>query len=434
MDSKKETCTVSISNMDSPRQHFLSGKRIIIAGGGIAGLSFAASLNQLWHSALGPPPIITIFDRDAQDVDQQREGYSLSLAGHDNTGGLIALKNMNLLDRICSHAISGLDDKGSFKIWTSDWKEKISLRRKPVDGLPSSSIRVTRRDLRQVLLSAIGTSVSVQWQSKCLSAASNADGGVTVQVQKEGQEQAETYGCDLLIVADGANSKLRSFLRPDDKLQYAGAVLRGGLSRFDGPLPKPLDRDWGFVLSGTGVSCFYSPVDDNSIVWAVGHLEEDESPAFNRESEDEAAAVISRARELGADFAEPFSTVVSQTDHRAVMCINAKDKMPFSHQESINKMPAIFIGDSNHALSPFAGFGANLALADGWELAHQLCSGRDIAAAVRRYDAVAVPRAARIVKASRAKLRTGHSTGWRLWMFMVMLAVGRFFGMVLRRR
>ena len=97
MDSKKENCTVSISNMDSPRQHFLSGKRIIIAGGGIAGLSFAASLNQLWHSALGPPPIITIFDRDAQDVDQQREGYSLSLAGHDNTGGLIALKSMNLL-------------------------------------------------------------------------------------------------------------------------------------------------------------------------------------------------------------------------------------------------------------------------------------------------------------------------------------------------
>lgn len=178
------------------------------------------------------------------------------------------------------------------------------------------------------------------------------------------------------MAADGANSKLRALLRPDDRLQYAGAVLRGGLSRFDAALPTPPGRDWGFVMSDTGVSFFLSPVDDQTVMWLVGHLERDPVPELGRGSEAPiGAAVVARARQLGSPFREPFQTIVSRTDPEAVTCINACDKAPFRHGD-VAAMPVVFVGDSNHALSPFAGFGANLALADGWDLAEQLCLGR----------------------------------------------------------
>lgn len=56
--------------------------------------------------------------------------------------------------------------------------------------------------------------------------------------------------CDLLKLADRANSRLRFYLRPDDKLKGSGALLQGGVARFGGLLPKALGRDWGFALSG----------------------------------------------------------------------------------------------------------------------------------------------------------------------------------------
>jgi 2-polyprenyl-6-methoxyphenol hydroxylase-like FAD-dependent oxidoreductase len=84
--------------------HFLSGRHIVVAGAGMAGLSFAVALRKLWLTGV-PPPRITIFERDSEHDALGREGYSLSLAGFNNTGGLVALRNLGLLDKILSQAI-----------------------------------------------------------------------------------------------------------------------------------------------------------------------------------------------------------------------------------------------------------------------------------------------------------------------------------------
>jgi 2-polyprenyl-6-methoxyphenol hydroxylase-like FAD-dependent oxidoreductase len=65
--------------------HFLSGRHIVVAGAGIAGLSFVVALRKLWLTGV-PPPRITIFERDSEHDALGREGYSLSLAGFNNTG------------------------------------------------------------------------------------------------------------------------------------------------------------------------------------------------------------------------------------------------------------------------------------------------------------------------------------------------------------
>lgn len=404
--------------------HFLANKKIIVAGGGVAGTSFAIALSKQYAHAPNPPTII-ILERDSQDVASQRKGYSLSLSGHDATGGLVALQKMDLLDQIVRSTVPGTES-GSFKIWGRDWNEKACLRRKPMEGIPVSGIRIARRELRRILnetAESLGTSIC--WESQCTTATRTEQGGVKVEIRKGDGATYEEQG-DLLIVADGASSKLRAHLRPTDNLEYAGAVLRGGLARFEGGLPEPLSRDWGFQLSGDGASCFYSPVDDKSLLWAVGHLEPQEASSLDMNDPKAVSRVIEDGRRLGARFHEPFNTIVNHTDPSTVLLLNARDKPPFPNASHISSIPAIFVGDANHALSPFAGYGANLALSDGWDLAEALCRKEDLGAAIRAYDEMSVVRAEAVLKGSRKMLRMGHSEGWRLWLFWVVLMFGRW--------
>lgn len=419
---------------EKPTRHFLEGKTIIVAGGGVAGSAFVVGLRRLWNPAW-KSPIIHIYDRDPEEIVAQREGYSLSLAGYDASGGLLALRSLGLLDETLAKAVSGVEGSGAFKIWGPDWKEHISFRHKPIASLPASSIRIARKDLRAILHDGLGSDDSVEWGTRCVSAERLEDGRLRVEVVR-GPAGAETItfeDCDVLIAADGASSKLRTFLRPDDTLDFAGAILRGGISRFENTLPEPLEQDWGFMLSGTGVSCFYSPVDKHSLVWGVGHLEDTQVPVLDLNSKEEVQAVLDKALELGSDLQEPFRTIVARTDRTTVLSLNARDKKPFEHDD-IAHMPVIFIGDSNHAVSPFAGYGANLALSDAWDLAEQICEGRSLEESVAAYDKLAVPRATKILKGSRARLKAGHSTGLQYWMFWLMLMVGKFVGWVLGRK
>ncbi|WZH45179.1 hypothetical protein QYS62_006221 [Fusarium acuminatum] len=398
----------------SNHQHFLQRKTIIVAGGGIAGSAFVVGLRKLWSPRLEEPRIV-IYDRDSPDVSAQREGYTVSLAGYDTSGGLIALNKLGLLKQTLNKAVSGLNNEGAFKIWGPNWNEQACFRHKPLDGLPSSSIRITRKDLRQVLQDNLRLEDSVQWNSRCIAVRQLKNGQLSVQVVrgKPGFEVISEEICDILIAADGANSKLREYLRPSDKLEFAGAILRGGISRFEGPPPTPVDKDWGFMLSGTGVSCFFSPVDKQSIVWGVGTLETEQIPSLDENDDEAKQEVIECCRRLGAILHEPFNTILRHTDLKTVFSMNAHDKMPFSHEDMI-KEGVVFIGDSNHAVSPFAGYGANLALSDAWDLAEQFCSSSSMEYAIAAYDGLSLPRARKVLESSRERLKIGHRKGIEL--------------------
>ncbi len=415
----------------TPSSHFLSGKSIFVIGAGLSGSAFVASLRSIW----GPNatfPEITVFDRDPKGAFERRGGYSLSLVGNDVSGGLVALRRMGLLDDVLRNAIAGAAGDGSFKLWSSDWKELAKHRRSGVDGIPTSSVRIARKEIRRILLDAahLDHEDAVHWNTRCVSVSKLPSGRLAVGTVRGGQSEVTAMECDLVIVADGANSKIRAHLRPDDTLEYTGAVMRTGVSRFPGPLPDEIGRDWGFVLSGTGTSCFVSPVGENELQWAVGHFEKKASTEVG--DIDCAKHVTQRASELGADIAEPFKTIISHTDPDTVMCINAHDKLPFRHCET-GKMPVIFIGDSNHALSPFAGYGANLGLSDACDLAEQLVNGSSLAEAVEAYDNISFSRATKVVRGARQRLKTGHSTGLRYRIFLLLLAISRALRWILGR-
>lgn len=413
------------------QDHFLSGKSIFVIGAGLSGSAFVASLRTVWDED-SPLPHISVFDRDPRSTFVRRGGYSLSLVGHSISGGLLPLKKMGILDSVMHNSIVGVGGNGVFKIWTRGWKELIGFTRPPLDGIPTSSLRIARESIRQVLLEAaqLDREGAVRWDTRCVSVAKLPTGRVAVKVVRGETGTTETLESDFVIVADGARSKIRAVLRPHDELQYTGAVMRTGVSRFANSLPKEIGKDWGFVLSKTGVSCFVSPVGERDVQWAVGHFEDKISA--KDEAFPDGHKIIERAAELGSHIQEPFSTIISQTDPDTAMCINAHDKLPFRHSANAN-LPVVFIGDSNHPLSPFAGYGANLGLNDAWDLAEQLVKAASLTQAIEAYDEISFPRADEVVRGARRRLRAGHSTGIRYFIFVFMLACARVFSHIFGR-
>lgn len=416
--------------MNEANSHFLSGKKIIVAGGGIAGTAFAVALHKQWP-ALNPglsPPTITIYDRDVDFDASTRKGYSLSLSGHEANSGLIALRSLGLLDRMLSHAIVNSAGNGKMKFWLPDWTEVLAIRFAPYDGLPSPGIRIARRDLRRELVEAAkDTSTTIHWGMACTGAAKLANGRIRVTLSEESTGRVTEEECDLLIAADGANSKIRGCLRPDDELEYAGAVQLGGEARFPGGIPSPVNEHWGMLITGRGVGCFMSPVDKETVVWAVSVPEKQARPRKKEPTEQQFQSMLDEALDLGKDFAQPFRTIVEATDRSSAFEMSARDKKPFPHDGQLQDGRIVFIGDSNHAISPFAGNGANLALMDAWDLAAALCNSDNCSEAVAAYDKKSLPRAWSTLKTSHSRIQHLHATDFSWIFFRMFLWVGSIY-------
>jgi 2-polyprenyl-6-methoxyphenol hydroxylase-like FAD-dependent oxidoreductase len=131
---------------------------------------------------------------------------------------------------------------------------------------------------------------------------------------------------------------------------------------------------------------------------------------------------MNEAREKGLWLPPLWDDILERTDTSTLWLLNAMDKPAFSHA-SLPYKNVIFIGDANHAVSPFAGAGANLALMDGLGLATSLLDTPSLEEAINRYDANALPRAKRILSMSHFTIRVAHSKGWMSWAYMWILRV-----------
>lgn len=400
---------------------FAAGKKIIVAGAGIAGLSFVVALRKQWLSQepSQPPPTIVLYERDPKDFGVEREGYTISIRSDANAAGLQTLRNLGLLDDMLAQSITGIQENpGTFALWDRNWTNVLRARVRIPDKLPVPGMRIKRSVLRRILIEAVPADDEIHWGTTCTSATKLASGKIEVKLSN-----GQTDECDLLVAADGSRSKLRFSLRPDEKLDYAGAVCVMGTSRFPENAPPPTDRDWGMYLSGTGIGLFVSTVDEHSALWSLSYLSPT-PPEIPRQplSREQADRVLQDVLASGKDLAEPFSTLVKATDVATLGMLNTLDKAPFAHSTDV---PVVFIGDANHAVSPFAGAGANLALSDGWDLAAQLCRSKhaSIAGVLAAYDELSMPRARTVRRYSRLAIGLAHCRGWRLTAIMFVARV-----------
>ncbi|CAF1163553.1 unnamed protein product [Adineta steineri] len=401
-------------------QHFLSGKRIVIAGGGIGGITFCIALQQFLDKEkekISPPPSIVVYERDTSADAIGREGYSLSLRGDPLSGGMQTLQKLGVLQEMIDESNPG----SYFTLFNYDFSSLMEMRSPPIEGLSQSSIRISRSKLREILLKHVHSSISINWNCAITSAEELDNGQVLFNLSNGNKDQ-----CDLLIVADGSSSVIRKCLRPEHVLNFAGAVSITARTHALDKFPAPLDRTWGGAIGGDGHFVFIAPSDRTSALWSVSYLTDKHRPAKSAGTmtEQEIDEVLEEAKQRTKVFTEPIGTLIKETLRSSVAIFNAKDLVPFRNHGSV-----IFIGDAQHAMSPFAGNGANMAMMDGYQLADQLVHSKDLNTAIQSYDDLSIPRSTKAIDMSHRSITMGHSQGiWKYMYVGILKVMSWYFG------
>ena len=363
---------------------------------------------------------------------------------------------MGLLDRLVEVCVTASGEgrgkgEGGFCMWKvvdekeeeKSWKRMLKVASKTPKGCPVSTLRIARAELRRTLVRAVEAldNVEIRWDSTITSISPGADDKVEVKLSTAQRDTA-----DMFIAADGSSSKIRTLLRPSDILHFAGPTCITGRSPIKDLHPSSSSSDFGTVISGRGLALFLAPVDHEKMVWCLSwHVDSPPLPRKQPLSSQDSAALLDEARKQGSNvFGARFARIVDATDEATVTQFNALDKPAFPHSPGYIQTPALcalekkvfFLGDANHAVSPFAGNGANLALMDGWALAESLLHGPVPAAAtsnkafedylgevIKKYDAMAVGRAKKVVSISHFSIRVMHSSGWWSSFWFVVLKV-----------
>lgn len=202
-------------------------------------------------------------------LERKREGYTLSIKPES---GLEALKQLALLDDALRNITVGTDETQPLPtFWTKKWQSLLDMYAQAASkdtgtGIPSTGIRLVRHILRDLLLDSVPSDTQIHWGTECDSVRVLDSGGAQIGLNDESTEE-----CDFLVVADGANSSVRSSLLPNQKLAYAGAVCFMGTSRFPAGKPDFLKHKWGISISGKGIPFITFPVDSSTVVWALSY-------------------------------------------------------------------------------------------------------------------------------------------------------------------
>jgi 2-polyprenyl-6-methoxyphenol hydroxylase-like FAD-dependent oxidoreductase len=343
--------------------------RVIIVGGGIAGLSVASALRPAGHE-------VVVLER-AERIDPVGAGITLF------ANALSALERLGIREAVTARGAPATRSA----ILTRDGRE---LTRVPPDLL-EGTIALHRADLQaELVASAGGVRLGVE-----VTAVEQAEDGVLAKLADGSEEQG-----DLLVGADGLNSVVRRGIA-DVPIRYAGYTAWRGVSSL--PVePGRLTESWGvgerFGLVDIGRGRTYWFATKNA---PEGEADD---PGGRR------AEVVQRF----SGWHEPIEAVAEAADESAILRNDVYYLEPLPRWSNGR---VVLVGDAAHATTPGVGQGAAQAMEDAVVLADRLRAKSDVTAALSEFEAIRRPRAEAVLKMSRRidkAAQLASPLGWRL--------------------
>ena len=335
--------------------------RVAIVGGGIGGLAAALALEHRGAETI---------------VCEQTPNLSEIGAGLNTTPNAVkALRALGVEDQVnavaCDTNFLNIRswDSGRYISRTrrSDFKEKF--------GAPNLALH--RADLLAILAGALKTT-EIRTGMRAVSVESRAKNAVARFA--DGSE----IEADIVVGADGIHSVVRNSLFGADVPRFTGCICWRGMAPADA-VPHDINIADGTMWMGPHGHVVHYPVRRGELLNIVAHFDSDgwTEKSWTRE----------------CDVSEPVTTYAAwHTDLRRVFPCSTRwykwalyDRDPLLHW---NKGRATLLGDSAHAMLPYLGQGAAMAMEDGVVLAAMIAKQPgDLDAALQDYERLRAPRA-----------------------------------------
>lgn len=327
-------------------------KEIAIVGGGPGGLTLARLLQQKGAS-------VKVYERDI-NKDVRVQGATLDLH-HDS--GLAALREAGLLDAFYNNYRPGAD-----VMLITDKHADVLVSETTSDEPDMSRPEIDRGPLRKILLDSLQPE-TVVWNSHLQSLDRLGD-----QWQLN-FEIGSSAIADIVIAADGANSKIRPYITSIKPFFAGVTIVEGYVHNTEANAPhlhKLLNGGKIFAL-GDAKTIIVSSKGDGSFVFYIGFKTDENwhlSSGINFKDKSQVFEWFQREfaewdhcwHELFLQ-AEPYFTV------RPQYC------MP-TDQDWESKPDITMLGDAAHLMPPYAGEGVNMAMQDALELSKSLTNSQ----------------------------------------------------------
>lgn len=370
----------------------ITNKHIAIIGGGPGGLTLARLLQRKGAN-------VTVYERDT-DKNARVQGSPLDL---HTESGLAALEAAGLTDAFKQNFMPGADrmkitnPQAEVLYSDHDTKQEVNF------GHEHFRPEIDRGVLRKILLESLQPE-TVVWGSHFLSMEAQYDGWLL-----HFKNRPSAYA-DMVIAADGANSKIRPYVT-DIKPFYSGITMLEGVVYN----PKEATPRMNALLNGGKIMAF-----GNSQNILMGQKGNGEIGFYASFTADESWAANSNLNfadnvqmldwfktayaEWDSTWQELFAHASAPFVPRPIYC------MPLNQTWDAGANLTL-LGDAAHLMPPFAGEGVNMAMLDALELSRNLTSTKFGTAleAIADYESTMRARAASVAQESLDNGVTMHS-------------------------
>ncbi|OEH94542.1 FAD-dependent monooxygenase [Bacillus solimangrovi] len=332
-------------------------KKVIILGGGIAGLSTAISLRDMGVS-------VQLFEK-ATEIKPVGAGIMLASNVHRILAewGLLELLNER------GHKLE------RFVISSNKGRTLATLNLKQDT---KQTVAIHRADLHEILLKQL-RDIPIYYGKKAVQYFQDEHGIKVVF------NDGEAVTGDLLIAADGIHSVIRKQLLPNKSIRYAGYTCWRGVTNTKEQikLADELHEIWG-----ANGRFGYVPISNEKVYWYM---------LMKRQLSDVIISTytVSNLKEYMEGYPQPVLDLLKNTPNEQIINHDIYDLPPIN-QYAFGKVA--LVGDAAHAMTPNLGQGACQGIEDAYVLGQ--CLHNNIETGLKEYENRRVARASKISKLS----------------------------------